>query len=151
MTAFRRNCQATAPGATTDATAAWARTDDVRNSQPGDRRIEDDGQYGNDHEALGINPTTVMHVATGHWAGAIGSLLHAGVRGVTGNTPAVRKAVADILLQNGATLNPALNAMVTKTIGQIQFLQQLARSGAGAAATTTNANQQPKRIPIFVR
>jgi hypothetical protein len=102
-----------------------------------------------DHEALGVNPTTVMHVATGNWSGAIGSLLHAGVRGVTGNTPAVRKAVADILLQNGANLNAtALNAMVTRTISQLQFIQQLARSGAGAAAVTTNANQ-PKRIPIF--
>jgi hypothetical protein len=103
-----------------------------------------------DHEALGINPTTVMHVAHGNWGAAIGSLLHAGVRGATGNTPAVRKAVSDILLQNGANLNPAaLNAMVSRTIGQMQFLQTLARSGAGAAATTTNANQ-PKRVPIFV-
>jgi hypothetical protein len=102
-----------------------------------------------DHEALGINPTTVMHVAHGNWGAAIGSLLHAGVRGATGNTPAVRKAVSDILLQNGANLNPAaLNQMVSRTIGQLQFIQQLARSGAGAAATTTNANQ-PKRVPIF--
>jgi len=106
-----------------------------------------------DHAALGVNPTTVMHVATGNWSGAIGSMLHAGVRGVTGNTPAVRKAVSDILLQNGATLNaPALNAMVSRTISQLQFIQQLARSGAGAAAVTTNANQRkPTKAPIFVR
>jgi hypothetical protein len=107
-----------------------------------------------DHEALGVNPTTVMHVASQNWGAALGSLLHAGVRGVTGNTPAVRKAVADILLQNGATLDaPALNAMVSRTIGQLQFIQQLARSGAGAAAVTTNANtNHPKRIiPIFVK
>jgi hypothetical protein len=103
-----------------------------------------------DHEALGVNPTTVMHVATGNWSGAIGSLLHAGVRGVTGNTPAVRKAVADILLQNGATINgPALNAMVNRTIGQLQFIQQLARSGAGAAAVTANTNQANRNTPIF--
>lgn len=102
-----------------------------------------------DHEALGVNPTTVMHAATGNWSAAIGSMLHAGVRGITGNTPAVRKAVADILLQNGATLNPAaLNAMVSRTIGQLQFLQQLARSGA--AAVTTNSNEPKRPAPIFV-
>jgi hypothetical protein len=103
-----------------------------------------------DHEAMGINPSTVMHVATGHWTAAIGSMLHAGVRGLTGSTPAVRKAVADILLAHGARLNgSALDAMVTRTISQLQFIQQLARSGAGAAAVTTNANQPKKRIPIF--
>jgi hypothetical protein len=105
----------------------------------------------NDHEALGINPSTVMHAATGNWTGAIGSMIHAGVRGITGNTPAVRKAVADILLKNGANLNPAqLNAMVTKTIGQIQFLQQLARGTAASAAVTTNANQANRKPSIFV-
>jgi hypothetical protein len=105
-----------------------------------------------DHEALGVNPSTIMHVASGNWTGAIGSMLHAGVRGITGNTAPVRAAVAKILLANGANLNaPALNAMVTRTISQLQFIQQLARSGAGAASTAINANQQPKRAPIFVR
>jgi len=104
-----------------------------------------------DHEALGVNPTTVMNVVHGNWTGAIGSMLHAGVRGVTGNTPAVRKAVADILLQNGANVNgAALTALVTKTISQLQTIQQLARSGAGAAAVTTNANQPKRSPPIFV-
>lgn len=102
----------------------------------------------NDHAALGINPSVVMHAATGNWGAAIGGMLHAGVRGMTGNTPAVRKAVADILLRHGGNMTPAqLNQMVGRTISQIQFLQTMARSGVGAAATTTNANQKP---PIFV-
>jgi len=101
-----------------------------------------------DHEALSINPSLVGHVITGHWGGALASILHAG-SSLTGNTPAVRKAVADILLQNGTRLNgPALDAMVTKTISQMQFLQTLARSGAGAAAVTTNSNRKPS---IFVK
>jgi hypothetical protein len=99
------------------------------------------------HDAMGINPTLVMHVASGNWTGAIGSMVHAGVRGFTGNTPAVRKAVSDILLRNGSNLTGAqLNQMVGRTIAQIQFLQTMARSGTAAAATTTNANQKP---PIF--
>jgi hypothetical protein len=101
------------------------------------------------HEALGINPSLVMHAATGNWGAAIGSMVHAGVRGLTGNTPAVRKAVADILLRNGANMTPAqLNQMVSRTIAQIQFIQTMARSSTAAAATTTNANQKP---PIFAR
>jgi hypothetical protein len=103
-----------------------------------------------DHEALGVNPTTVMHVATGNWGGAIGSLLHAGARVLTGNTPAVRTAVARILLRNGANLTGAqLDQMVGRTISQIHFLQTLARSGVGAATITANANQSKPRPNIF--
>jgi hypothetical protein len=101
------------------------------------------------HEAMGINPSLVMHAATGNWGAAIGSMVHAGVRGLTGNTPAVRKAVADILLRNGTNMTGAqLNQMVSRTIAQIQFIQTMARSSTAAAATTTNANQKP---PIFAR
>ena len=97
-------------------------------------------------DALGINPVAVMHVATGNYHGAIASIIHAGSK-FSGNTPAVRKAVSDILLRNGSNLNAAqLNQMVNRTIAQIQFIQTLARSGVGAAAVTTNANQKP---PIF--
>jgi hypothetical protein len=107
-----------------------------------------------DAAAMAINPTTVMHAVSGNWTAALGSMVHGGANILSGNTLAVRARVADILLQNGANLNPAqLNAMVSRTIGQLQFLQQLARSGAGAAATTTNANQSNRlyvgRPPVF--
>jgi len=148
--AFQAESQAIAPGADLMNRRIGREQTmfETRNQALGGSRTADNLA---DHGALGINPSVVGHVVTGNWTAAIGSMLHAGVRGVTGNTPAVRKAVADILLQNGAILNPAqLNVMVTKTIGQLQFIQQLARSGAGAAAVTTNANQ-PKRLPpIFV-
>lgn len=103
-----------------------------------------------DDAAMGLNPTTIMHVATNNWGAAIGSLVQAGTNAATGNTPAVRAAVARILLQNGATLSgPALNQLVSTTINRLQFLQQLARSGAGAAAVSTNqANRKPS---IFKR
>lgn len=148
--AFQAESQAMAPGADlmNRRIGREATMFTTRNQALGGSRTADNLA---DHEALGVNPTTVMHAFTGNWGAAIGSMLHAGVRGITGNTPAVRKAVADILLQNGATMNAAaLNAMVTRTIGQLQFLQQLARSGAGAAAVTTNANQPKRPAPIFV-
>ncbi|WP_271673205.1 hypothetical protein [Bradyrhizobium sp. CCBAU 51627] len=149
--AFQDESQAIAPGADlmNRRIGREMRMFETRNQALGGSRTADNLA---DHEALGVNPTTVMHAAAGNWSAAIGSMLHAGVRGITGNTPAVRKAVADILLQNGATINAAaLNAMVTRTIGQLQFLQQLARSDAGAAAVTTNANQPKRQPPIFKR
>jgi hypothetical protein len=149
--AFQAESQAIAPGADLMGRRIGREQTmfETRNQALGGSRTADNLA---DHEALGINPSVVGHVVTGNWTAAIGSMLHAGVRGVTGNTPAVRKAVADILLQNGARLSgPALDAMVTRTIGQLQFIQQLARSGAGAATITTNANQTNRKPPIFVK
>lgn len=149
--AFQAESQAMAPGADlmTRRIGREQTMFETRNQALGGSRTADNLA---DHEALGVNPSVIGHIVTGNWTAAAGSMLHAGVRGVTGNTPAVRKAVADILLQAGTTLNPAaLNALVTKTIGELQFIQQLARSGAGAAAVTTNANQANRKPPIFAK
>jgi hypothetical protein len=99
--------------------------------------------------AAGLDPHLVMAAATGNWHGAIGRILQAGHNGATGNTPAVRREIANILLRNGANMTGAqLTQMVGRTIAQIQFLQTMARSSTAAAATTTNSNQKP---PIFAR
>jgi hypothetical protein len=99
--------------------------------------------------AAGIDPHLVMAAATGNWHSAIGRILQAGHNGATGNTPAVRREIANILLRNGANMTGAqLNQMVGRTIAQIQFLQTMARSGVGAAAVTINSNSKP---PIFAR
>jgi hypothetical protein len=106
-----------------------------------------------DAAALAVNPTLVGHVVSGNWTAAIGSMLHSTANVATGNTPAVRKAVADILLRNGANLTaPQLNQMVSRTISQIQFLQTLARSGVGAATVAPSATaKKPRQTPIFAR
>jgi hypothetical protein len=109
----------------------------------------------NDHDALGIDPSVVGHVISGNYGGAVKSLIHAGSRAVTGNTPAVREAVANILLQHGATVTPAaLDKMVGETVRKIQFVQELARNGArvagGAVAVAPAARKKPK-VPIFAR
>jgi hypothetical protein len=71
----------------------------------------------------------------GNWHGAVRSVLSAGHNALSGNTPQVRKAIADILLQNGQTISPqALRGMVENTVQRIQYVQNLARNlGRGAA------------------
>ena len=72
-----------------------------------------------DADALGIDPTVVGQIIAGHWGGAVRSLIHAGSRAVTGNTPQVRQAVANILLQNGANVTGAqLEQLVGETVRQ---------------------------------
>jgi hypothetical protein len=50
-----------------------------------------------DADALGIDPSVVGHIISGNWGGAVKSLIAAGSNAITGNTPQVRKAVADTL------------------------------------------------------
>jgi len=94
-----------------------------------------------DAEAMGVNPHLIGQILTGNWHGAVRSVLAAGHNAVTGNTPAVRKAVADILLRNGVNGTPAqLARMVDGTIARLRFVQNLARAGntarLGAAVAT---------------
>ena len=98
-----------------------------------------------DADALGIDPSVVGHVISGNWGGAVKSLIHAGSRAVTGNTPAVREAVANILLQHGATVTPAqLDRLVGETARKIQFVQELARNSSRVAGGAVAVAQQTK-------
>ncbi len=106
-----------------------------------------------DADALGIDPSVVGHIISGHWGGAVRSLIHAGSRAITGNTPAVRRAVADLLLQNGVRNFTAasLDEAVGRTIRQIQTVQNLAingsRAAGGAAAVATSKKSKPSIFP----
>jgi hypothetical protein len=106
-----------------------------------------------DAAAMGIDPSLVGHVLSGNYAGAVRSLIQAGSNHLTGNTPAVREAVANILLQHGAVAGPALEQLVSQTVARILMVQKVAQGGtrvaAGAVATTTNARKS--KPPIFVR
>lgn len=85
--------------------------------------------------AMGVDPHLVGQIFTGNWHGALRTALAAGHNAVTGNTPAVRQEVANILLQNGGNISPArLREMVQSTVARIQFVQNIARNvGRGAA------------------
>lgn len=102
-----------------------------------------------DSDALGIDPSVVGHIIAGNWGGAVKSLVHAGSRAVTGNTPQVREAVANILLQHGANVTPVqLDRMVGETVRKIQLMQNLAmnstRVAGGAAAVAPAATKKPR-------
>jgi hypothetical protein len=99
----------------------------------------------NDHGAAGVDPHLVGQIVTGNWHGALRSALHAGSNALTGNTPAVRQEIANILLQRGVDPN-ALNRMVGDTVQRIQFIQNMARSvGRGASGGLAIAGPGQKR------
>jgi hypothetical protein len=78
---------------------------------------------------------SVGQILTGNWHGAVRSVLSAGHNAMTGNTPQVRREVANILLQNGGNISAhELRDMVNRTVARIQFVQSIARNvGRGAA------------------
>lgn len=88
-----------------------------------------------DDAAMGVDPTLIGQVISGNWTGALRSLVASGSNALSGNTPAVRQAVADILLTRGGNVNAAqFQRMLDQTMQRIQQLQQMARSmGRGAA------------------
>lgn len=88
-----------------------------------------------DDAAIGVDPTLVGQVLSGNWSGALRSVIASGSNVLSGNTPAVRQAVADILLTRGQGANPAqFQRMIDETVQRIQRVQQMARSmGRGAA------------------
>jgi hypothetical protein len=104
-----------------------------------------------DANAMGIDPTVVGHVLSGNYTGAVRSLIQAGSNAVNGNTPAVRQAIGNIILQRGAHLTPAeLDRLIGDTVRRIQFVQALAQGGKsvaiGAAASAPSALRKPKNI-----
>lgn len=88
-----------------------------------------------DDAAMGVDPTLIGQVLTGNWGGALRSVVASGSNALTGNTPAVRQAVADILMTRGGNVNAAqFQQMIDQTVQRIQMMQRMARSmGRGAA------------------
>ena len=101
-----------------------------------------------DADAMGIDPSLVGHVLSHNYGSAVRHIINAGSNVVSGNTPAVREAVANILLQRGASMTPAaLDRLVGETVRRVQMVQTMARSGvrAATAAAAVNTEQKPKR------
>ncbi|MDE5451336.1 hypothetical protein GWE18_00400 [Bradyrhizobium sp. CSA112] len=108
----------------------------TRNAAQGNSKTVENA---NDDAAMGLDPTVigslVTQVGSGNFSGALRTMLGAGQNAWTGNTPAVRQAVADILLTRGGNVNAAqFQRMLDETVQRIQNVQRMARSmGRGAA------------------
>jgi hypothetical protein len=101
----------------------------------------------NDHAAMAVDPHIVGQILTGNWHGALRSALHAGSSVMTGNTPAVRQEVANILLQRAPQMNPrALEQMVNQTIERLARVQAITQNlGRGAAGGLAVAGPTQRR------
>jgi hypothetical protein len=88
-----------------------------------------------DDAAMGVDPTMIGQVLSGNWTGALRSVIASGSNALSGNTPAVRQAVADMLMTRGSNVNAAqFQRMIDETVQRIQQVQRMARSmGRGAA------------------
>jgi hypothetical protein len=88
-----------------------------------------------DDAAMGVDPHMIGQVLSGNWGGALRSVIATGSNALSGNTPAVRQAVSEMLLTRGTNMNPAaFQRMLDETVQRIQQVQQMARSmGRGAA------------------
>lgn len=92
--------------------------------------------------AMGVSPevlSVAKHIISGNFGGAVKGALTAGKNAFTGNTPEVRQAVAELLLQNGKNLPPKqLQALVDHTISRAnrasEIAEKIARGAAGGGA-----------------
>jgi hypothetical protein len=103
-----------------------------------------------DSAAMGVDPSMIGHVLSGNFAGALRSAMGAVSNGITGNTPAVRRAVGDILLARGV---PAarFQEILDNTVRQITQVQQRAqntgRTLAGLLSMGVNQATAPSAPP----
>lgn len=97
-----------------------------------------------DDAAMGIDPSFIVNVLQGNYTGALRSALTAGQNMLTGNTPEVRQAVANILLQRGPNLPPqVLQQMIDRATQRInnvaRVANQLMAAGRGGVAVAPAA------------
>jgi hypothetical protein len=102
----------------------------------------------NDDAAMAVSPEVmgvVKHVISGNFGGAVSASLMAGKNALTGNTAAVRKEVADILLMDGKRFtNGRLQAMVDSVMNRARRANEIAdsiRQGAVGGGVVTGPGQ----------
>jgi hypothetical protein len=103
-----------------------------------------------DSAAMGVDPTLIGQVLSGNIGGALHSAMGAISNGITGNTPAVRRAVGQILLSRN--LPPGeFQRMLDQTTARITEVQRRAqvasRTLAGTLSTAVNQATVPSQPP----
>jgi hypothetical protein len=103
-----------------------------------------------DQGAMGVDPTIMGQLLTGNIMGAVRSTLASGSNILSGNTPQVRQAVADFLLQRGPNVSPqALQRTLDDAMRRIEqarrTLMLVGRAGAGGLATAPPATTELRR------
>lgn len=147
--AFQREAQAIAPYAA-PLQRRLARENtmfETRNQALGGSRTADNLA---DSAAMGVDPSLIGNVLSGNFVGALRSAMGSISNGITGNTPAVRRAVADVLLARGV---PAaeFQRILDQTTARITQVQQRAqntsRTLAGLLSMGTNQATTPSPAP----
>jgi hypothetical protein len=86
-----------------------------------------------DQGALEIDPSVIGHLLHGNFVGAGASALRSIGNGLTGNTPAVRAHLAELLLQHGSA--PDLSGTLSRVVGNAQSRQALSAALMRGVAT----------------
>lgn len=91
-------------------------------------------------EALGVDPAMITHAITGDWHGLLRGAMGSIHRGLTGNTPEVRRAIAEILLARNlppGEFQRIMDQTVQSILRAQQAAQTISRTGAGLAGGAT--------------
>lgn len=98
-----------------------------------------------DEAAVGADPSMLRDLITGNVGGLVRSGIQAGVRGLTGNTPAVREEIGRILTLRGGNVTPAqMQSIVDEAQRRVQaahLRSLLMYGGAGGALAAAPATQ----------
>lgn len=99
-----------------------------------------------DQGAMGLDPSIIGHVLSGNHVGAMRGIFNAVSNGWNGNTPEVRRQVANILLSRGGMRGPTMQRILNDTVERIQEMQHASRAlGRGVGLSLTDETNQAQR------
>lgn len=99
-----------------------------------------------DQGAMGLDPSIIGHVLSGNHVGAMRGIFNAVSNGWNGNTPEVRRQVANILLTRGGMNRGTMQQVLNDTVQRIQEMQHASRAiGRGIGLSLSDQTNQADR------